>query len=370
MARIAFLIPDMGGGGAERVALSLIEGFVAAGHEVDLLLLQRRGALLPLVPGGVRIVDLAAPRLRHALLPLIRYLRAARPDAMQVSMWPLTIVGILAATLARTGTRVVTSDHSTLSQQYAGRSRTLRFLRWSTAAFYPRAAAVIAVSQGTADDLAALSGLPACSIAIVPNPVPVPPPDPPADRATAPAWKGVTHRILAVGSLKPEKNFALFLDALAQVDPALDWQAVILGEGPLRSALEEKARVLGLSERVAMPGFVTDPAPWYRTASHFVLSSDFEGLPSVLIEALHAGLTIVSTDCKSGPREILGAKGGLLVPVANTDALASALVAALQAPADPVRQRALGKIWSGATAVDQYMRLMGLAAPDAEPRGG
>lgn len=366
MARIAFLIPDMGGGGAERVALSLLEGFVAAGHEVDLLLLQRRGALLPLIPAGVRIVDLAASRLRHALVPLVRYLRAARPDAMQVSMWPLTIIGLLGARLARTGTRVVTSDHSTLSRQYADRPRTLRFLRWSTAAFYPRAAGVIAVSHGAAEDLAALSGLPGSRIAIVANPVPVPPPDPEADRAIAPAWKGAAYRILAVGSFKPEKNFALLLDALARLDPALDWRAVILGEGPLRELLEEQAHHLGLSERVAMPGFATDPAPWYRTATHFVLSSEFEGLPTVLIEALHAGLTIVSTDCKSGPREILGDEGGLLVPVSNTDALASALATSLHEPTDSYRQRALGKIWAGAGAVDRYIDLMGLAAPAAK----
>ncbi len=358
MARIAFLIPDMGGGGAERVALRLIEGFVARGHDVDLVLMQRQGALLPLVPHGVRIVALGVSRMRNAVVPLVRYLRRAKPDAMQVSMWPLTIVGIAAAGLARSGTRVVTSDHSTLSRQYAGKPRTLRFLRWSIATFYPKASALIAVSRGVADDLAALSGIGRAAFTVVPNPVPAPSPNSQTDHAVDPMWRDATHRILAVGSFKTEKNFALLLDALNRLDAAIDWRAVILGDGPLRPSLEQRAGALGIADRIDLPGFVPDPAPWYRTASHFVLSSDFEGLPTVLIEALHAGLTIVSTDCESGPREILEDGGGTLVSVGDPNAMADAISQSLTSPADPSTQHALGKRWSGVGAVDAYLRLL------------
>ena len=131
MKRLAFLLPDMGGGGAERVALRLIADFIARGHEVDLVLVNATGELLSLVPKGVRIVDLGASRLRSALLPLVRYFRERRPHAIQISMWPLTIVGIIAARLARTGTRVVTSDHIVLTRQYGSSGRVFRAMRWT-----------------------------------------------------------------------------------------------------------------------------------------------------------------------------------------------------------------------------------------------
>lgn len=359
--RIAILLPDLGGGGAERVALTLSRGFLERGYLVDLVLMKKQGELLEQVPTPVRIIDLAAKRLRHTLAPLVHYLRLSRPDAMQVSMWPLTVIGILAARLARTGTRVVTSDHSTLSHQYAASPHTLQFLRWSTAAFYPRAEAVVAVSEGVAQDLATLSGINRDRITVIPNPVPVPIANAAADRAVEPAWQGATNRILAVGSFKPAKNFALLLEALARLEPTLDWRAAIVGEGALRSQLEEQARALGISNRIAMPGFVIDPSPWFRTATLFVLSSNYEGLPTVLIEALQAGLTIVATDCESGTRDVLGDGNGTLVPVGDSDALAIAIAKSLATPADPDEQRRAGEKWSGADAAERYVEAMALS---------
>lgn len=361
MARIAFLIPDMGGGGAERVALSLLRGFVERGHEVDLVLMQARGEFLTMVPPEVRIVQLAATRLRNAFWPLVRYLRRERPDAMQVSMWPLTVIGILAARLSRSATRVVTSDHSTLSRQYAKRPRTLPFLKSTIRFVYPLAAARIAVSKGVAGDLAHLSHLAPDQFEVVFNPVPKPPTDLSADREVEPVWQRARHRILTVGKLKPEKNVALLLEAVSQLDRSLDWRLVIVGEGPLRGDLEKRAAALGIADRVALPGFTSDPSPYYRTATLFVLSSDFEGLPTVLVEALHAGLQIVSTDCNSGPREILADGAyGTLVACGNGAGLCDAISAGLKAPQDPDRQKAAGRLISGPQSTDTYLRLMGV----------
>lgn len=124
--RITIFLPNLTGGGVELVALNLTGGFPVNGHLVDLVVAEARGELLPIVPSWVKVIDLKAPRLRHALLPLVRYLRRRWPDVIQVSMWPLTVIGTAAAMIARTGTRVVVSEHIALSQQYGGSSLSLR----------------------------------------------------------------------------------------------------------------------------------------------------------------------------------------------------------------------------------------------------
>jgi glycosyltransferase involved in cell wall biosynthesis len=360
MARIAFVIPDLGGGGAERVALTLVAGLVERGHSVDLVVMQGDGPLRPLVPAGVRVIELGARRLRDALRPLLSYLRRERPVAIQVSMWPLTAIALVAARIALPPrARVVVSDHAPLSRHYAGQSRTLGLLKLSMRLLYPLASARIAVSEGVADDLAHISGLERRDFEVIYSPVPAPTPDAAADHVAEKQWGGAVHRILAVGNFKVEKNYRLLLDAVALLYPELDWRLVILGDGPLRGALESQIAALGVEGRVALAGFVSEPAPFFRAANLFVLSSDFEGYGVVLIEALHAGLPIVSTDCESGPREILhDGEFGTLVPCGDSRALVSAIHQALEQPVDAERQRARGRVFADNKALDRYLELL------------
>jgi glycosyltransferase involved in cell wall biosynthesis len=357
--RLALLLPDMAGGGAERVALSLAEAFLAAGHEVDLVLMRAEGELLPLVPAGVRIVDLGARRIRSVLRPLIRYLRSRRPDALQVSMWPLTVIAIVAHRLARSKARLVVSDHIALSRQYGRPASVFRLLRATTRIFYPWADARIVVSADAADDLASLSGIDRAGISVIYNPIPAPP----ADIATIPAiealWGGAEARILTAGKLKEQKNQALLLTAFARLVRERAARLMILGDGPLRADLEGLADRLGVSDRVVFAGFILDPWPYYASADLFVLSSDYEGFGNVLVEAMRCGLPVVSTDCPSGPREIL-ADGdyGRLVPVGDEQALAAAMAQMLDAPRAPERLRQRAEALSGAGASIQYLDLM------------
>src|ERR1044072_7884819 len=158
MSHLSFVLPNFAGGGAERVALSLILEFLKRGHSIDLVLLRREGDLLSLIPPAVRIVDLKATRLRNAVLPLARYLREARPDGVQVSMWPLTVFSVLAHKLARSRARLVLSDHGTLSKQYGESPLTRTVLRYSLRSLYPSASAAVSVSEGMAQDMSKLSG--------------------------------------------------------------------------------------------------------------------------------------------------------------------------------------------------------------------
>jgi hypothetical protein len=163
--KLAFVLPSMKGGGAERVALRLISDVVDRGFNVDLLLMSVEGELLELVPPSVNVIDLHAGRIRQALGPIIAYLRRSKPVGVQISMWPLTVIGALAHRIARSNARLVLSDHNTLSKQYAhfGAGRRA-MMRISSRLTYPLADTRIAVSQGVADDLAQLTGLPRDSL--------------------------------------------------------------------------------------------------------------------------------------------------------------------------------------------------------------
>jgi glycosyltransferase involved in cell wall biosynthesis len=356
--RLAFLLPDMGGGGAERVALTLIEHFLARGCAVDLLLMRATGELLPLVPPEVEVTDFGAARVRDAIKPLSRYLRRVRPAAMQVSMWPLTAAAIVARQLAGTSTRLVTSDHAALSKQYGDRGLWHRqILKWSIRMLYPRADARVVVAGESAEDLAHLSGLPETEFEVVYNPVD-PPEDAPGQADPECLWGGKGARILNVGRLNPQKNQALLLEAFARIQSDRDARLVILGDGDLRADLERRAQELGIADRVVMPGFQLAPGGYYRSADLFVLSSDYEGYPLVMIEAMHCGLPIVSTDCLSGPAEILdNGKFGTLVPCGDARLLAQAMAAALKHPDDPGRIKARAEELS-ANAADRYWELM------------
>lgn len=351
--RVAFFLPSLGGGGAERVALATANHLAGRGHEVDMLLTEGKGELVALLDPSVRVIELEASRLLAALPPLVRYLRQARPDALQALMWPATIIAILAHRLARSRARLSVSDHTHYSQHFRhiGDPRQLAAFRWTARLFYPRADARIACSAAAAADLADASRLPLGAFTVIHSPVSPPPAVASTPEAEA-IWAGARRRIIAVGSMSPVKNHALLLRAVARLDDK-DARLVLLGDGPERARLTALADALGIADRLVMPGFVLDPWPFLASAQLFVLSSSYEGSPVALAEAMAAGLRIVSTDCVSGPAELLdGGRFGRLVPCGDEAALAEAMAAAFAAPHDSaaIRQRALSIAGPGAIA--------------------
>jgi glycosyltransferase involved in cell wall biosynthesis len=355
VAKIAFLIPNLAGGGAERVAVTLVGALADRGHDVDLLVMEKGGELTDQVHPAVRLIDLKTARTRNVIWPLVRYLRRRRPDVLQVSMWPLTIVGIVAAKLSGGRVRCIVSDHAVLSDHYGRSSH--RAIAGSVRLLYPLADARVGVSAGAAEDLGRLSGLPASAFTIIPNPIAFP------DHVDRNAeieslWGECAKRILTVGQLKPEKDHALLIRAFAQLRPALGAKLIIAGEGPLRLELSALAEREGVAERVSFPGYVADPWPLYMSADLFALSSREESFGNVLVEALYAGLPIVSTDT-TGARSVLeGGRWGRLVPKGDASAFGAALREALDRPREiePRRRRALEL--SGQSAVDDYERLL------------
>jgi glycosyltransferase involved in cell wall biosynthesis len=330
---VALFVPSLCGGGAERVAINLAKGFIGRGVATDLVAVSSRGELSGQIPPGVRLVDLAASRVILGLPALVAYLRRERPAAVITFMDHANIVALWARRLSGVSTRVICTVHNTLTKATRNsstiRSRVLPvFLR----AFYPSADEVVAVSHGVARDLSETTGFPLSRIRVIYNPVITADLTRAAAHAPRHPWfaDGGPPVVLGVGRLTRQKDFESLVRAFAQVRQHRPARLLILGEGEERSALEALVRELGLESDVALPGFQAGAQACMTRAAVFVLSSAWEGLPTVLIEALAAGTTVVATDCPSGPREILrGGELGRLVPPGDVEALARGILAAL-----------------------------------------
>lgn len=358
---IAIMLPDLRGGGAERVAVNLANALSTRGYRVDMVVMCRSGELLDALSPQVRVVSLDAPRVRQVLWPLWRYIRFAQPVAVLANMWPLTVMAVLAKRMAGVGTRLVVAEHTTWSRSELLARPTVGWqVRTSMHHVFPHADGIVAVSQGAADDLAQFAQLDRQSIQVIYNPVVSALPDrAPVECDPAAWWQGGHRRLLAVGTLKSIKAYDTLIDAFARLCSRVDARLLILGEGSERNALEAQVKRLGLQGQVFLPGFVKDPGPFYQRADLFVLSSYAEGFGNVVVEALAAGTPVVSTDCPSGPREILAdGRFGQLVPVGDAAALADAMAQSLASEHDhdSLKRRALD--FSIDKAVDQYEALL------------
>jgi glycosyltransferase involved in cell wall biosynthesis len=358
---LAFFLPGLHGGGAERIVLNLTEGIAERGLPVDLVLAAAIGPLSNQIAPGVRLVDLASPRVMRSVGPLARYLRRERPRAMISSMSHANLVTLWAAKLARTGTPVVVTEHNTMSQSALEQGPLERAL-WPLAlrAFYPWARHVVAVSRDAADDLARSVGISRERVQVIYNPVIVPGMSARARRSPDHPWfrPGEPPVVLGIGRLTRQKDFPTLVRAFADLRRQRPARLIILGEGEARCALEGLVAALELSNDVELPGFRDNPLGYLGASALFVLSSAWEGLPTVLIEALAAGTRVVSTDCRSGPREILqDGRLGTLVPVGDVAALSAAMAAALDCPPPRVPAAAL-EPFTREAAVDNYLRLI------------
>ena len=356
MPDVAFILPDFRMGGAEKVALCVIEYLVSQGCSVDLVLLRRDGELLGMLPPEVKIVDLGARRIRNAVRPLIRYLAQQKPGTIQASMWPITIIAIVANFLAGRRAKVVVSNHAILSAEFPSRFRRA-MIGSTTKLFYPFADARIAVSRGAGDDAAALSSLSPAEFTVVHNPIHLPSKIS-GDARTEAAWDGAALRILTVGRLKAIKDQALLIRAVARIPSEIHARLVIAGSGELESELKALAMQEGVTDRVCFIGSVEDPWPLYATAHVFVLPSHEESFGNVLVEALHAGLPIVSTPTV-GAREVLSdGRYGTLIDDPTPDKLAATIVATAAIEPDRPALKDRAQQLSGEASLEAYKALL------------
>ncbi len=358
---VAFFLPHLGGGGAEKMVATLANGLAGRGYHVEMVLVQATGVHLQTLSPLVYVVDLHARNSYLAFPPLISYLRRRQPSVL-VSSLPLTnALAIVARWLARSKARLVIRMENTNSAQRRSplkKSLEKHLLAW----LYPHADRIIAVSHAVAEDAEDYLRLPASRIDVIYNPVLSSVRDQSSDSALIHPWfaDGCPPVVLAVGRLVPAKDFPTLLKAFAEVHRQRSARLMILGEGEERTPLLALARALQVDDAVQLPGFVSNPPAFMRHSDVFVLSSLFEGLPTVLIEALASGCAVVATDSPGGAREIL-ARGryGELVPVGDAHAMAAAITRILDGQRKLVDPAWLDQ-FTVDTVLDQTIEVLGL----------
>lgn len=363
--KLSIFLPGLYGGGAERILLNLAEGFTARGVLVDIVLAQKEGEFTRQIPHKARMVPLrenqrSSLRTITALPALVRYLKREKPDVL-LSALHGNLIAVWANLLARTNTKVVLTEHNTYSLENKAMYPRMQLLntllvRW----FYPLSSEIIAVSKGVADDLSSSVGIDRNRIKVIYNPIINDTLFVKANKVPDHPWyqNSQIPIVISIGRLTEQKDYPTLLDAFRIAAKQTDARLVILGEGEDRQNLERKIEALGLQDIVLLPGFVDNPYAYLAHSSVFVLSSKWEGLPTVLVEAMACGLPVISTDCPSGPREILqDGKYGRLIPVGDTVSLSSAILDGIRGKIS----RPSGESWTGFTVkhtVEQYLSLL------------
>lgn len=364
----------MTGGGAQQRTLTLIKEFIRRGHKVDLVTVVEGGALAEQVPREVNCIYLNP--YCHRFLPskgyrklklflsriaLSNYIKAHNPDLLLSAASHSSLTAIAARRYSKTKTPLVLRLSSHLTASHTGMLNLLRRWRYKTACkWFSEVDAVIAVAGEIADDIIENTTIAADRVSTIYNPTYTPELLKKAQQPIDHAWLTEQHIpvLLGVGRLVERKDFVTLIQAFAEVRKQRPARLMILGEGSRRKELMNCARDLGVEDDIELPGFVSNPLSYMSRASVFVLSSRCEGLPGVLIEAMAAGCPVVSTDCPSGPAEILCAgKFGSLVPVADVNAMAEAIIQTIDHPGSTSELKDRATSFSVAAAVDKYIKV-------------
>lgn len=360
MSKITIFLTALDGGGAEKVMLNLAKGFVKSGLKVDLLLVKSTGAYVSQIPPEIELIDLKQDRLLTSIPSLINYLKTEQPQALLTAL----DTNVIAAWLRRWSSisiRTIVTVHNNLSLESRHgegikRKLTAKFAGW----FYGWADSIVAVSEGVAADLIEI-GLPKQKINVVYNPIV-------DDELKTKLRQPLEHRwlqdgqlpvILGVGRLTKQKNFITLIQAFAIVRDRIPARLMILGEGEDRADLESAIEQLGLESDVLLLGFVDNPYQYMFQAAVLVMSSVWEGFGNVLVEAMAAGTPVVSTNCPSGPAEILAdGEYGKMVSVGDVEEMAKNIEITLRSPPNVEKLKHRAKTFSLDNATKSYLEIL------------
>lgn len=372
---IAIFLRNLTGGGAERVMLNLARGFADSGIEIDLLLANAEGNYLGAIPQKIKLIDFGSQNLKTNLklptgfqsmksLPkLINYLQEKKPKVLLSALHFPNEIAVLSKKLARVSTKAIVSEHTNLSKEAKMVEQiSSRLAPMSARLLYPFADGIVAVSSGAADALTKVTGIPQEKIKVIYNPVITPELRSKMAESVKHPWfaPGEPPVVLGAGRFVAQKDFATLIRAFAKVREVRPARLMMLGSGREEKNLKELTARLNIEQDVAWLGFVDNPFPYMKQAAVFVMSSVWEGFGNVLVEAMAVGTPVVSTDCPSGPEEILaGGKYGELVPVGDCAAMAEAIFKVLSGEGKSVDSDWLEQFtWE--TVTQQYLDFLGL----------
>ena len=344
--RLVYVAPFVGGGGAERVILSLLSRLDRELFQPEIVIFSRSGPvgasppaafsrdqLANLVPEYIPVHELGRPRLRGAILPLLRLLRRLEPDIVLAGVHNANLAVLALKPFLRGLPWIVIRESSIPSRSLPS----LHFgtlMRLGYDLLYPKADTIICQWRGIAEELRRDFGLSDIQLKLLPNPV-----------DTSRIRGSITHlervpgrglRFVAAGRFRPVKGFDRLLEMFAHM-PEED-HLTILGDGPQAGSLIAQAEHLGIHDRVSFPGYVSNPWLYYAGADAFVVPSHWEGLPNAALEALVCGVPVIATPESGGLVELVREtpKGSVtLVPIG-----APFIAAMRRAPASGVGLRA------------------------------
>jgi glycosyltransferase involved in cell wall biosynthesis len=363
--RIAIFLPTLHGGGAERVILDLAQAFSDTGYLVDLVLMSAPPGLplTDLIPAGVRKVDLQCRRLWTSGPAFARYLKKVKPAGVIAAMPLANAIAVGARMAARIPLRLVLTEHNARSLAFGDtESAQQRVLMPWVRHSYRFADAIVAVSAGVAERVRGMPGIRDEQVRVVYNPAYSPRIHELAATPAPHPWlvDPTTPVIMGSGRLEAQKDFGTLLKAFAGLRATRFARLMILGQGSQEAALRHLAKDLNIEAHVAFPGFVTNPWAYVARARVFALSSVHEGLGNVLIEAMACGIPVVSTDCPSGPAEILDAgRDGPMVPMGDSAALTEAIAEAMDHPICPEVLQERARFFSIDSAASGYLSALG-----------
>jgi len=361
--RIGIFLPALVTGGAERVMINLANELATRDYDVRFILARKEGELRSEVSDDVSIVDLNSPQLPFipsfgSIVDITTYLRTADLDVLISNLSHVNVLSIAAKYLSRSSVKLVVVEQNTISAQEAYKTKLALQL---AKVLYPYADERVGVSDGVSDDLASAANLSRDSITTIYSPVIGPYIQKKSEQPLDHPWfdDDSIEVVLSVGNLRRQKRYPALVRVFDQVANQRDVKLVILGEGGDRDRIESEITKRGLEDDVDLPGQVSNPYKYMSRADVFALSSGWEGLPTVLIEALACGCPIVSTDCPSGPDEILkGGEYGTLVEVGDEAALADGILQTLDNKPSEERLRERSREFTAETAADKYETLL------------
>lgn len=330
MKKIALYIRNMNGGGAEKVFMTLSNHFISKGYEVDLLLTSSKGTHISSLDKRVRVIELSSKKTVLDFFKLVGYLKNESPDVLLSGLTNCNLIASISSLFSRSDTRIYVTQHSYQTEAFKAQSPIIRYIyKALIGTFYRRANGLISVSEGVNKDLTDSFRFLKKRSAVINNPFDIPYIKRQSLLSSNHPWlnKHKNYKvIISAGRLNPAKDFENLLRAFAIVKNQLNVRLIILGEGKLKDDLSESIEKKKLNGLVDLYGFTENPFSFIAKADVFVASSKHEGLSNVIIESMICGVPIVSTDCPSGPAEILeNGIWGKLVPTNNPEALADAI---------------------------------------------
>ncbi len=333
--KITFILPDLRAGGAEKVCINLATDWIIKGHTITFVLMNKEGEYLKNISKKIKIVSLKKKKLRHIFFPLFFFLKNERPDVILAQMWPLTSITVLAWLASFKIGKLFLVDHVHLSTSIEKEiffpKKIFKLIIKTTYLFANK---IIVVSNGVKKDLVQISKNLEEKTRVIYNPLIKKKKIKIKNRLSQRKiiWgKNVKYCILNVGSLKIQKDHYNLIEAFSLLKFNKNCKLLIIGNGPLKNKLKKFIYLKKLNKFISLVNFKSNLQKYYETADVFVSSSKWEGFSNVIAESLGYGLPVVSTNCKSGPSEILKkGKYGELVPIENPKKLASAIKNSLQ----------------------------------------